>query len=293
MSLYDCQYQDVLKDILNRGYDCPDRTGVGVRKVFDVNISIDLSTNNDSFKLPALTLRKVFPRVAFEELFWMLSGSTDANVLKEKNIHIWDGNTSREFLDSRGLEYLQEGQGGKIYGHQFRKFNGYFDQLRSITNSLINEPHSRRHFISLWNPCDAQDSALMPCHSQYQFVVTGDKLNLKFYQRSADFILGAPMNMMFSAFFLTFMSNITGYKVGKLAHSIGDCHIYENHLDVAEELAGLECLTPMAKFKWKCPDQIESSDQIDNAIESMSWNGVEVQYDSYPKIDRDRLIMAV
>lgn len=289
---FDMQYKRILRRILEEGVDTDDRTGVGVRKVFDEDIKVDLSNDEEGvYLLPALTLRRVFPRVAFEELFWMLSGSTDANVLKEKKIGIWDGNTSREFLDERGLTHLNEGHGGRIYGYQFRKFNGHVDQLKSVVASISENPHSRRHFISLWNPDDLDECALPPCHLSYQFVVIGDKLNLKFYMRSNDFILGNPMNMMFSAFFLTFMANVTGYNVGRLTCSIGDCHIYNSHIGVAEELLDRLPVEYPATFKWNCPIGVSPA-FIDGAISSMKWGEVSVDYSARPRIERERLVMA-
>jgi thymidylate synthase len=204
--------------------------------MFDVNFAVDLSTYTGEISyLPALNLRRVYPRTAFYELLWMLRGSTDANELKKKGIRIWDGNTSREFLDARGLTHLREGFIGEGYGKQFRDFGGV-DQLLNVIDSITNDPNGRRHIISLWNPAELDKTALPPCHLLYNFMVEDNKLHLKFFQRSGDLILGCPMNMMFAGFFLTLMADMANLRVGKLAHSITDCHVYANHLDAAQEL---------------------------------------------------------
>ena len=233
---YDTQYKHHLYRILKDGIDSDDRTGTGTRKVFDVNFNIDLRHEVEGeHLLPALTLRQVFPRTAFYEMVWMLSGNTDVNWLKDKGISIWDGNSSREYLDANGLPHIKEGHIGRAYGYQFRNSSGV-DQLAKVLHSLTVDPQGRRHMINLWNVADLDDMALVPCHYSYQFMVTGEHLNLKLTQRSGDFVLGVPTNAMFSTFFLTLMADMTGYKVGTFAHSITDAHVYLNHLEAAETL---------------------------------------------------------
>lgn len=291
MNTYDKQFKTIVKEILDNGYDCPDRTGIGVKKIFDVNIRLDLRNEyNDKHILPALTLRQVFPRTAFWEMIWMLSGSTDANFLKDKNIKIWDGNTSREYLDSVGLNHIKEGFIGDGYGKQFRSFNGV-DQLKSVANSISQDPHSRRHLINLWNPSQLNNMALPPCHYAYQFCVTGDHLNLKFTQRSSDFILAGNQNVLFSTFFLAFMADYTGYKVGILSHSITDCHIYNNHIEVAKELLEKEPVNKTSYFSWDSSKFIHLN--LDEALHALIWDDVDVEYQHRGRIDRNRLIMAV
>lgn len=299
---YDAQYKALLKRIIASGVDIPDRTGVGVRKVFDANFNVDLSSDSKArLKLPALTLRKAFPRTAFYELMWMLSGSTDATILQRRNISIWEGNTSREFLDAQGLTHIREGHGGKIYGHQFRNFNGY-DQLAAVVDSLKTSPNSRRHFISLWNPTDLDEMALPPCHVSYQFCVIGDKLHLKFYQRSADVILGVPMNILFASLFLHWMAIVTGYEAGSVAHSICDAHIYSNHLEVACDLIEREPIDHTATIR---PILLKSCAQIDkthllSVFEEDEFGPydrfaslADLVYESNPAIPKEKLVMAV
>jgi len=163
MSSYDLQYQAALNRILQYGYDSDDRTGVGTRKMFDVNFNDDLRHEvADEYKLPALTIRKVFPRTAFYELMWMLNGITNVDWLYERNINIWNGNSTREFLDSRGLYHIREGHIGRGYGYQIRNFNGV-DQLEELFKGLYYNPNGRRHLISFWNPGDLKEMALPPC----------------------------------------------------------------------------------------------------------------------------------
>jgi len=231
---YDTQYKALLKRIMRDGVDVEDRTGTGCRKVFDAKIKVDLSGDSTHYHIPVGSLRKIYPRTAFYEMLWMLRGSTNANELKAKNIHIWDANSSREFLSSRGLDYVREGWiGAKSYGYQFRNWNGHYDQLTSTIEGIINDPNGRRHFISLWNPSDFDQQALPPCHLVYNFVVTGNKLNLKFYMRSHDVVLANNVNILFASFFLLFMCQWTGMEAGEVAMDIADAHIYSNLFDAA------------------------------------------------------------
>ena len=291
MNQFDSQYVDLIDRILREGIETEDRTGTGTLKVFSHDMCIDLRRDAGRYSLPALTLRKVFPRVAFEEMKWMLSGSTDVNILKEKNVHIWDGNSSREFLDARGLQHLQEGHIGKGYGYQFRSFNGHYDQLKSVMEGIKRDPNGRRHYISLWNPTEMDEMALPPCHLSYQFMVTGEYLNLKFYKRSSDAILGLPTNALFSTFFLTYVANALGYKVGELAVSICDAHIYLNHVEAAMSLLEAKSF-PMASFMWDDPISFDP-EYLTADILSMDWESVDLEYTSNPAMSKELLKMSV
>lgn len=301
MAEYDLQYRRTLIEILNSGQDCPDRTGTGVRKIFDVNMNTDASpTEGDRLRLPALTLRKVFPRSAWYELLWMLRGSTDATELQNKRIKIWDGNTSREYLDSIGLNDVETGHGGKIYGYQFRNFNGSVDQVKNVIESIKTNPNGRRHYISLWNPSELGESCLPPCHVSYQFVVMGGTLNLKYYMRSNDFMLGQPMNQMFATFFLQLLASITGYQAGRVAVSIADCHLYHNHLDAARVVAErppIEHVTSYSPpFSKEMYDEMGLDAMLDSLFFDCSWENViapSLDYQSHDKIDPSLLKMAV
>lgn len=291
MNEYDYQYKNILKKILDRNCKSNDRTGVGTIKIPSATLRVDLQDySSDKKILPILSLRKIYPRVVFEELKWMLSGSTDANVLKDKNIHIWDGNTTREFLDGRGLTHLREGHIGKGYGKQFRDFSGV-DQFQAVIDTLLHNPESRRNLISLWNVGELHEMALPPCHLLYQFVTTGDVLNLSFYQRSSDFVLAGSHNFVFASFFLHLVCDITGMVPGEICHHIADCHIYKNHISVAEELIERNGKDRFAEFEWNSEDFV-GCDVASWAVDSMKWESVSIDYDSDPAIDKSRLNMA-
>lgn len=236
------------------------------------------------------------------ELFWMLSGSTDASILQEKNIHIWDLHSSPEFQKTRGLEHLPKGSIGDGYGKQFRNFGGV-DQLMNVMEGIIIDPYSRRHFISLWNPMDSDNMCLLPCHTTYNFCVTGDKLNLKFFQRSSDWLVAGNANFMFSAFFLTWMAMKLGFKVGSLAHSITDLHVYSNHMEAADIILSREPIDHVTTFE--IPDsgiRIDSKESLrrnlDEEIQFMlqdsTWDMIKksINYRSHPAVDRSLLAVA-
>lgn len=306
MLQYDFQYQNVIRRILSEGKKVEDRTGVGTLGIFDVNLRVDLSRDDHRYTLPALGLRQVYPRTFWLELFWMLSGSLDARELQSRNVRIWDGNSSREYLDSRGLKGVREGFIGSAgYGKWFRAFDGV-DQLAELIFGLDTNPYGRRHVISLWHPAELQDAALPACHVMYNFMVEpgeGDEqdiLHLKFFQRSSDWILAGNSNFMFSAFFLSWLADRLGFKVGTLAHSITNCHIYMNHVEVAEELLERKPIAHVASFlmpKFEQPDLFD--DYLDIEISDMFLDGWDrtvkdsLDYKSHEKIDPSRLFMAV
>lgn len=303
MFSYDTQYKNILGEILYAGYESKDRTGVGTMAIFDANLNVSLKSDSDRHVLALLGLRKVYPRSMWYELFWMLSGSTDATFLQDKNISIWDEHSSREFLDSRGLQHEPEGSIGRGYGTQFRDFNGV-DQLKELLIGLVENPSSRRHFISLWNPADLDKCALPPCHVSYNFMVTGDYLNLKFFQRSSDFVLAGNANFTFASFFLSWVAQKVGLRVGSVAHSITNCHVYTNHLPVAAELLDRDVVNHTATFvmpdsgvRFTDRDSIERL--LDYEIELMKkdeyWAALHdsLDYESHERIDPERLIIAI
>jgi len=234
-------YLELLQDIIDSGSDTDqERTGVGTRKVFDRTLRFDLQKG-----FPILTTRKVALRIAFEELMWMLRGQTDANILKDKNIHIWSGNTTKEFQAQRGLSHLKEGDIGKGYGWQMRNYGaeadllgspiGGVDQLKEAYDSITSDPHGRRHIMSYWNPKQLHEAVLPPCHLYCQFVVIGQKLNLSWVQRSVDTPYGLPYNIMFYSLLLTFMARITGYELGEVVFHGIDVHVYKNQIAMVKE----------------------------------------------------------
>lgn len=284
---YDTQFKEAIRQVLYTGTPSEDRTGTGTIKTFDYNFNVDLSCDEpDTYYIPILTLRKVFPRVAFEELLWMLRGDTNVNNLQKKKIHIWDLNSSREYLDSVGKYHINDNHIGRAYGYQMRNFNNV-DQLENCYNSIMNTPNSRRHVISFWNPADLKDMALEPCHYAYNFMVEGKKLHLKFTMRSNDLILGQPTNIMFATFWLTLFAKALNLEVGKVACSVTDMHIYNNHVDVAKELLDKEEY-PMAKFKINKDIRC-----LSDILYNLTWEDIEiVDYVSNPSIPKERLIMS-
>lgn len=302
MHSYDTQYKNILTEILYAGTPTEDRTGVGTIELFDANIKVSLKSATDVSILPLLGLRKTYPRSMWYELFWMLSGSTDTTFLQDNNIRIWDVHSSREFLDSRGLTDVPTNSIGRGYGVQFRDFNG-IDQLRDMLVGLVTNPNSRRHVITLWNPVDLDKASLPCCHFIYNFMVVGDTLNLKFFQRSSDFVLAGNANITFASFFLHWVSQKVGLRVGDISHSITNAHVYKNHIDVAVELLDRDVVDNVTTFTMpdsgvRFTDESSVDRYLDYEIELMKlpeyWETIadSLDYTSHPAIDKSRLIIA-
>jgi thymidylate synthase len=227
-------YLDELRHVLQQGETRPDRTGVGTRSLFGRQLHFSLTEG-----FPLLTTKKLpFKHIVYE-LFWFLSGSTDTSYLKEKGVKIWEGNTSSDFLKKRGLD-LPEGSVGKLYGHQWRNFGATedkkgVDQVQRVLEILQSDPTSRRMVISAWNPCDLDQMVLEPCHILFQlYVRDGKYLDGSLYMRSNDLFLGAPWNIACYSLLLHLYAHLTNYVPGKLIYTIGDSHIYLNHLEQVE-----------------------------------------------------------
>ena len=214
------QYLNTLQEILDSGIETNDRTGVGTLSIFGKRFEYNLEKG-----LPVLTTKRVFLRAVFEELILYIKGETNNNILREKGINIWNGNTSRQFLDSRGLFDYPEGDMGETYGYNFRNYGGLyencnvgiskqdgFDQLNYVINLIKNEPNSRRIIINLWNPRTLHKAALPSCLCQYQFYVDtkNNKLNLQIYIRSSDFFLANNWNTCTGAFLVHMICNLDG-----------------------------------------------------------------------------------
>lgn len=240
------QYLNILKKILDDGIERNDRTGTGTLATFGERQEYDLQ---DTF--PLLTTKRMFTRAIFEELMLYLRGQTDNNILTEKNIHIWDGNTTREFLDSRGLTEYPVGDMGETYGFNFRHFGGEyincqtkyeegngFDQVKNAIHLIKNDPCSRRIIISLWNPNTNHRAALPSCLCWYQFFVDTKRnlLNVQIYIRSSDFFLANNWNVCTGAFLVHMLCNLEdiNLKPGKIICITGDTHVYKNHISQAE-----------------------------------------------------------
>lgn len=249
------QYLQLLKRILVEGEEIQDRTGVGTKSVFDANMNFDIDTLNPDeqdqtkliYRVPMLTTKQLFLKGVVWELIWFLRGDTDANWLKERGVHIWDGNTTREFLDSRGLDY-PEGSIGPGYGHQWVNWGGDFrtktdgiNQIQNIIDLLRKEPTSRRAILSAWNVGDLDKMALPPCHMMYLFKITNHagqnkpRLNCKMIIRSNDMFLGSPFNIMSTALLTIMISRALNILPGQIAISISDAHVYLNHLNQVNE----------------------------------------------------------
>ena len=213
-------YLDLLTRILDEGVEKSDRTGTGTISVFGHQTRYDLSEG-----FPLLTTKKVHARSVFGELLWFLRGDTNVRWLQERGITIWD-----EWAD-------ENGDLGPVYGYQWRSWptpdGRHVDQISKIIDQIRTDPDSRRHVISAWNPADIDDMALPPCHTLCQFYVADGKLSLQLYQRSADVFLGVPFNIASYALLTHMVAHVTGLEVGDFVHTLGDAHLYSNHLEQA------------------------------------------------------------
>ncbi len=215
-------YLDLLTRILDEGTDKDDRTGTGTRSVFGHQLRFDLA---DGF--PLVTTKKIHVRSVVHELLWFLRGDTNVRYLQENGVKIWDA-----WADD-------DGELGPVYGHQWRSWpdgcGGTIDQIARVIESIRNNPDSRRHMVTAWNPADVDDMALPPCHCLFQFHVADGKLSCQLYQRSADAFLGVPFNIASYALLTHMVARVTRLAVGDFVHSFGDVHLYSNHLEQARE----------------------------------------------------------
>jgi len=223
---------------------------------------------------PLLTTKKMPWKTILRELLWFIQGSTDNKLLQEKKVHIWDGNSSKEFLKSRGLDTYEEGDLGPIYGFQWRHFGAEYidhktdysdkgvDQLQWIIDEIKADPTSRRLLMSAWNPVDLHKMALPPCHVMVQFNIEGEYIDAQLYQRSGDMFLGVPFNIASYSFLLHIVGQLTGYTPRYLIHIIGDTHIYEKHIEaVHEQLQRVPSQFPQLRIKTlENIDSIQESD---------------------------------
>lgn len=215
-------YLDLLTRILDEGVEKSDRTGTGTLSVFGHQTRYDLSAG-----FPLLTTKKVHTRSVFGELLWFLRGDTNVRWLQERGITIWD-----EWAD-------EHGDLGPVYGAQWRSWptpdGHHIDQLRDVIEQIRANPDSRRLVVSAWNPVDIPEMALAPCHALFQFYVADGRLSCQLYQRSADVFLGVPFNIASYALLTHMVAQVTGLGVGDFVHTLGDAHLYLNHLDQARE----------------------------------------------------------
>ena len=212
------QYLDLLQHVLDNGTDKSDRTGTGTRSVFGYQMRFNLA---DGF--PVLTTKKLHLKSIIHELLWFLAGDTNIRYLKENGVRIWD-----EWAD-------ENGDLGRVYGAQWRSWRGAngetVDQIANVVRQIRQTPDSRRLIVSAWNPAEVDDMALPPCHALFQFYVANGKLSCQLYQRSADIFLGVPFNIASYALLTMMMAQVCGLQAGEFVHTLGDAHIYKNHLE--------------------------------------------------------------
>lgn len=211
------QYLDLLQHVLDKGEKRLDRTGTGTTGVFGYQMRFNLEEG-----FPFITTKKLHLKSIIYELLWFLSGDTNVQYLQDKGVKIWN-----EWADDKG-------ELGPVYGHQWRSWaaeGSTVDQLTKVINAIKNDPTSRRHIISAWNVGELEKMALPPCHVLFQFYVSGDRLSCQLYQRSADIFLGVPFNIASYSLLLMMIAQVTGLKPYEFIHTLGDAHIYLNHLE--------------------------------------------------------------
>lgn len=215
-------YLDLLEHVLERGTVKADRTGTGTRSVFGWQMRFDLAQG-----FPLVTTKKLHLRSIIHELLWFLRGDTNIAYLKEHNVSIWD-----EWADANG-------DLGPVYGKQWRSWAGAdgrtFDQIAWVVEEIRRNPDSRRLIVSAWNVAELEQMALMPCHSLFQFYVADGKLSCQLYQRSGDIFLGVPFNIASYALLTHMVAQVCGLEVGDFVHTLGDAHLYANHVEQARE----------------------------------------------------------
>ena len=216
------QYLDLLATVLASGATKTDRTGTGTRSVFGAQMRFDLANS-----FPLLTTKKLHLKSILYELLWFLTGDTNVRWLQERGVSIWD-----EWADA-------DGNLGPVYGYQWRHWRTpdgrEIDQIAQVVDSIRTKPDSRRHIVTAWNPADVDRMALPPCHALFQFYVAEGKLSCQMYQRSADLFLGVPFNIASYALLTQMVAQVTGLQAGEFVLTLGDAHLYLNHLDQARE----------------------------------------------------------
>ncbi len=291
-------FKDLLEDVYINGVDKPDRTGIGSRAVFGRMLRWNLAKG-----FPLQTIRRVPLRIAFEETMFFLRGQTQTKLLEEKNINIWKGNTSREFLDKRGLHNLPEGDMGKGYGYQWRHWetpdvhiydNGVImdrivnvkktDQIADLLSGIKLDPYGRRHVVTGWNPGQLHQMALPPCHMLHMYSTEGDftvgngRLNNSFVMRSNDVPFGLPFNIASYALINHIFAKHLGMIPGDLVYFGWDVHIYQNQFEMVSEMLDR---TPRALPTLVIKKDLPTFEDI----LSLQWEDIElIGYDPYPDV---------
>lgn len=256
------QYLDLLSKVLNEGTHKEDRTGTGTLSIFGHQSHYDLENS-----FPMLTTKKLHLKSIIHELLWFLSGDTNIKYLKDNGVRIWD-----EWAD-------ENGNLGPVYGYQWRSWptaNGEsIDQITNLVNQIKSNPDSRRLIVSAWNPGLIEQMALPPCHCLFQFYVADGKLSCQLYQRSADIFLGVPFNIASYSLLTLMLAQVCGLKPGKFVHTLGDAHLYSNHLDQAREQISR---APMA------PPQMKLNPNVTNIFDFKFEDFELVGYEAHPHI---------
>ena len=243
------QYLEALNYVLEEGVDRPDRTGVGTRAVFGMQMRYRMENG-----FPVLTTKKLVFQLVKAELLWFLKGSSDINELHRLGAHIWDANASASYWQPKARF---SGDVGRIYGVQWRSWRTpegeEIDQLARVIKQIKEQPTSRRMLVSAWNPGELDQMALPPCHVLFQFFVAEGKLSLQMYQRSGDMFLGVPFNIASYSLLLHLVAQVTGLEVGEFVHVLGDAHIYHNHFEqVKTQLKRSPLASPKLWLNPKC-----------------------------------------
>ncbi|XP_033751747.1 thymidylate synthase-like [Pecten maximus] len=281
-------YLDAIQQILDNGTRKSNRTGTDALSIFGMQMRYNLRED-----FPLLTTKKVFWRGVAEELIWFIQGCTNGNKLKEKKIRIWDANGSKEFLSKLGLGHREEGDLGPVYGFQWRHFGAEYkdmhadytgqgvDQLKDVIHKIKTNPDDRRIIMSAWNPPDLPKMALPPCHAFVQFYVANGELSCQLYQRSADMGLGVPFNIASYALLTYMIAHVTDLKPGDFVHTLGDAHVYVNHIEpLKEQLAREPKPFPKLVIKRKVED-----------IDDFKFEDFEiVDYKPHPKITMEMAV---
>jgi len=280
------KYLELIETILKQGKDKEDRTGTGTRSLFGYQMRFPLK---DGF--PLVTTKKVYYKAIIHELLWFIKGDTNIKYLVDHDVNIWNdwpyetykksddfqGETIKEFAEKIKSDTSfaeKHGDLGPVYGAQWRNFNGV-DQLSYILDLIKHQPDSRRMILSAWNPAEISDMALPPCHTLIQFYINNNQLSLQLYQRSGDVFLGIPFNIASYALLLAMVAHVTGYDVGEFVHTIGDAHIYHNHLEQVQLQLSRKPM-PLPKL-WLNPNI--------KHLEDFTFDDIKVlEYQSHPRI---------
>lgn len=259
------QYLDLLRTIKENGTFKSDRTGTGTKSIFGYQMRFPLSEG-----FPLLTTKKLHLRSIIYEMLWFIKGDTNIKYLNDNKVTIWD-----EWAD-------ENGDLGPVYGHQWRSWPApdgrKIDQLAAVINSLKNNPDSRRHIVSAWNPAEVDQMALPPCHSLFQFYVADGKLSCQLYQRSADVFLGVPFNIASYALLTMMIAQECGYELGDFVHTLGDAHIYTNHFEQVD--------LQLSRTPRELPKMILSPDV--KSVFDFDYSDFRLEgYDPYPSIKAD------